>query len=158
MTILNGKLWVGLSLLVAALISGAAAAGGVELALASLGAMVLIGIIGISIYALVKLLRHSGKLVNGGYPACAGASVASFNGNDLKHFTDGKPNEAGLITEEDKRLIMEHIGELFAIGSEQNVKESVEAGLITEEDKRLIMKHVEELFEIGGGQSLGRPS
>ena len=67
----------------------------VEWALASLGAMVLAGIIGISICALTKVLRYS-KSVKG------------------MHF------KAVPISKEEKRLIMEHIDELFKTDREQS--------------------------------------
>jgi len=61
--------------------------------------------------------------------------------------------DARSITEEDKRLIMEHANELFGIGGEQRGKRPAGAGPITEEDKRIIMKHIDQLFAIGEGQN-----
>lgn len=158
MTILNGKLWVGSLIFVAAALVFSAVAGGIEWALASLGAMVLIGMTGAGIYALAKVLRRAATSVRGGCPEGGGASTASFDGIDSKHVTDSKPAEAGPISEEDERLIMEHVDELFVIGGRQSVAEPAEARPINEEDERLIMKYVDELFEIGGEQSLGKPS
>jgi len=159
MTILNRKRWLGsLILAVVAPIFGAAVAGGIEWALAALGAMVLIGMTGAGIYALAKGLRHSDTSVKGGCLECGSASTASFDGIDSKHVTDSKPAEARPISEEDKRLIMEHIDELFAVDGRQSVAEPAEARPISEEDERLIMEHVDELFAMGGEQSLGKPS
>ena len=158
MTMLNGKLWVGSLIFVAAALVFSAVAGGIEWALASLGAMVLIGMTGAGIYTLAKVLRHSDTSVKGGRPEGGGASTASFDGIDSKHVTDSKPAEVRPISEEDKRLIMEHVDELFVIGGRQSVAEPAEARPISEEDKRLIMEHVDELFAVGGRQSAAEPA
>jgi len=128
MTILNKKLLMGLLILAAiALVSSAAIAGGIEWALASLGAMALIGMIGIGIYVPTKVLRYSSRL-----------------------FT---PVEAAPISEKDKRLIMRHIDELFTKDLKQSQENPAEEAPISREDKRLIMAHIDQLFETDWEQS-----
>ncbi len=153
MTILNKKLWLGLLILAAiALLTSAAVFGGIEWALASLGALVLIGMISISIYVLTKVLRYS-KSVKGGRLQYENTSAISFGGDDLKHVTYSKSAEAKLISEKDKRLIMEHIDELFEIAQEQSGEKILKEGPISKEDKRLIMAHIDKLFKTDWEQS-----
>lgn len=154
MTILNKKLWLGLLILTAvALFTSAAVVGGVEWALASLGAMVLIGIAGISIYVLTKVLRYSSKSLKGGRLEYGSTSAGFCDGYDSKRLTYNKPAEAELISKQDKTLIMEHIDELFAIGREQSGEKLLKAGSISKEDKRLIMVHIDKLFKTDWEQS-----
>ncbi len=103
--------------------------GGIEWVFASLGAMVLIGMAGIGIYFLAKV-----------------------------HVTCSRYVAARLISNKDKRLIMEHIGELFEMSRKQSLEKSVEASPITNKDKRLIMEHIGELFETSWEQSLEKLS
>ena len=134
MRILDRRIWVGLSILAAvALVSSAAVLGGIEWAFASLGALVLIGIIGIGINTLVKTLGYS----------------ASFNGNDLQYAAYSKLAKAGPVSKVDKRIIMKHIDGLFSMGQEQSVKKLAKAEPISKEDKRIIMRHIDELFSTG---------
>ena len=153
MAILNKKLWLGLLILTAvALFTSAAVVGGVEWALASLGAMVLAGMIGISICALTKVLRYS-KSVKGGRLEYGNTSAGFCDGYDSKRLTYNKPAKAAPISKEDKRLIIEHIDELFEIGQEQSGEKLLKAGPISKEDKRLIMVHIDKLFKTDLEQS-----
>ena len=52
------------------------------------------------------------------------------------------------LTEYDKRLIVEHIDELFGISGDEHRGMPADRSPITESDKRLIMWHVDELFLI----------
>ena len=52
------------------------------------------------------------------------------------------------ITEYDKRLIVEHIDELFGIAADDHRVSPAGSSPITESEKRLIMWHVDELFLI----------
>ncbi len=159
MTILNRKQWLGLPILAAvALVFGAAAVGGIEWAFASLGVMVLMGMIGIVIYVLAKALRCSDTAVKVRCPTCGAPSATSFNGDDLKYVTYSKLAVAVPISEQDKRLIMKHVDEFFAKGLGQSREKPAIAIPISERDKRLIMEHVDEFFAKGLGQSEGRLS
>ncbi len=113
-----------MGLLIPITMTVAGVVGGIEWVFASLGAMVLIGMAGIGIYVLVKAQVTYSKLAG-----------------------------VRLISKKDKRLIMEHIGELFEMGGEQSLEKLAEARLISKKDKRLIMEHVGELFETGWEQS-----
>jgi len=151
MTLLNRKQWVTLLILGAvALIVATGAVGGIKWAFASLGMIVLIGIPGICIYTLAKVLRHSDT---SNRLECGNTSAASFDGDDLKHATDNKPIEAKPISKQDKKEIMAHVDELFQIADEQGTENSVEAKPISKQDKKEIMEHVGELFAKGLGQS-----
>lgn len=122
MTKLNRKLWMGLLIPITMTVAGVV--GGIEWVFASLGAMVLIGMAGISIYVLTKV-----------------------------RVTYSQSAEAGPISKKDERLIMEHIGELFEMGSEQSREKLAVASPISKKDKRLIMEHISELFETGWEQT-----
>ncbi|MFC2072213.1 hypothetical protein ACFLUU_05830 [Chloroflexota bacterium] len=145
MKILNGKLWVGFLIPVAMTVAGVV--GGLEWAFASLGAMVLIGTAGISIYILVKALQRLDICFMGGCPKCDSMSAVSFDSDGLK--------EAELITKEDGIIIMEHVNELFAIGQQRSQEKPAEARPISKADKRLLMAHVDEFFAKGLEQSRG---
>ena len=153
MTILDRKLWAGLLILAAiAIVSSAAVFGGIEWALAALGAMTLIGMIGISIYVLTRVLRYSKSLKGGRLDY--GSTPAGFcGGHDSKRLTYNNPPKAAPISEEDKRLIMEHINELFEIAQEQSEEKPARAKPISKEDKRLIMAHIDKLFKTDWEQS-----
>ena len=159
MTILNRKLWAGLLVLLAvALVSSAAAVGGIEWALASLGAMVLIGMIGISIYVLIKVLRYSNKSLKGGRLEYNSTSAVFCDGDDFKCVTCNEPVEGAPISKEDKRLIMQHIDELFTKDLEQSQERPAEGAPISKEDKRLIMQHIDELLIKEPEQSQEKPA
>ena len=145
MKILNGKLWTGLLIPIVMTVAGVV--GGLEWAFASLGAMVLIGMAGIGIYVLAKALRRSYTSLKGRGPECDSTAVAFFNGDDSKHVTYSKPAVAVPISKQDKRLIMEHIDEIFKIAQEQSLEKSAEVRPISKQDKRLIMTHIDKLFE-----------
>ncbi|MFC1943625.1 hypothetical protein ACFLWO_03495 [Chloroflexota bacterium] len=150
MKILNGKLWVGLLIIVVMVTSGIV--GDIGWAFASLGGMGLIGMAGIGAYVLAKALQRSDISLKGVCPECGNTSAASFGGDDSKQVTYSKSAGARPISEKDKRLIMEHVNELFAIDQQQSLEESAKAGPISQEDKRLIMAHVGEFFTKGLGQ------
>ncbi|MFC1957755.1 hypothetical protein ACFLX0_02955 [Chloroflexota bacterium] len=149
-------LWTGLLIPIAMTVAGVV--GGIEWAFASLGAIVLIGMIGIGIYVLAKALQHSAASLKAVYLECNSTSDVSFGGDDLKHVTYSKSANTRPISKKDKRLIMEHIDELFEMGREQSQGKPAEAKPISEEDKRLIMEHIDELFEMGREQSQGKPA
>ncbi len=153
MTKLNRKLWTGLLIPIVMTVAGIV--GGIEWVFASLGAMVLIGMAAIGIYVLIKVLQRSDTSLKGGCPECSSTSTAAFNGKDLKYATYSKLAEARPISKKDKRLIMEHIDELFEIGRGESREKSAEARTISKEDKRLLMAHVDEFFAKGLGQSRG---
>ncbi len=136
---LHGKLGVGL--LIPAAIAFAAIAGGIEWAFASLGMMVLISIVGTGIYLLAKALRYSGIPLD----------------DDLKYVTCSQLAKARPVSAKDKRLIIEHIDELFVKGQELTRKKLVEVGVISAKDKRLIMKHIDELFAESREQTSEKP-
>ena len=159
MTILNRKRWVGLLILAAvALVVATGVVDGVKWAFASLGMIVLIGMTGICIYTLAKVLRHSDTSPKVDRLECDNTSAASFDGDDLKHVTYNKPIEAGPISKQDKKIVMEHVDELFKITREQGQENPAEAGRISKQDKKIIMAHVDELFAKGLGQSEVQPS
>ena len=136
----------------------AAVMGGIEWAFASLGMIVLIGMIGISIYTLAKIVWRSDKSLKGECPEHGSTSASAFDGDCLKNVTYSEPPEALPISKEDKRLIMKYVDEFFAKGLEQSREKPAEALPISEEDKRLIMKHVDDFFAKKLGQSEGKPS
>lgn len=147
MVILSKKLWVSLLILAAiALVSGAAVAGGIEWALASLGALVLIGMIGIGIYVWRKVLRYSSRSFPDGCLEYGNMSATFFGG-------DNKPAKVTPISQKDKRLIMKHIDELFTKDLQQGQERPAEGASISREDKRLIMAHIDELFKTGWEQN-----
>jgi hypothetical protein len=153
MAIIRKYLWQSLLILAAVtLFTGAAIAGGVEWAFASLGAMVLIGMLAGIICVLVKILRYS-KSVKVSHLEHGNTSTAIHSGNSFQPVVRNKPAERIRIGEEDKRLIMEHIDELFKIEQEKSREKSLEAGPITKEDKKLIMAHIDNLFKIDWEQS-----
>lgn len=153
MTILNKKLRLGLLIFTAvALFISAAVVGGVEWALASLGAMALVGIIGISIYVLTKVRRYS-KSLKGGCLEFNSTSATSCDSEDFKYVTYNKPAEAKPITKKDKRLIVNRIDEFFDISQEQSEEKPAEAEPISKEDKRLIMAHIDKFFKTNWEQN-----
>lgn len=152
MTILSKKLWVGLLTLAAiALVSGATVVGGIEWALASLGALVLIGMIGIGVYVLTKVLRYSSRSFPDGYLEYGNMSTTSSGG-------DNKPVKVTPISQKDKKLIMKHIDELFTKDLQQGQERPAKGAPISREDKRLIMAHIDQLFETGWEQSQSKLS
>ena len=159
MTILNRKRWVGLLILAAvALVVATGAVDGIKWAFASLGMIVLIGMTGICIYTLAKVLRHSDTSPKVDRLECDNTSAASFDGDDLKHVTYNKPIEAGRIGKQDKGIIMAHVDELFKITREQGQENPAEAGPISKQDKKIIMEHVDELFKITQEQGQENPA
>lgn len=148
MTISYRKLWPGLVILAAfALVTSAAVVGGIEGVLAALGAIVLIGIAGAGIYVIVKVLWLSGKSPRGGCLEYGRTSAASFYGDGFKYAVRNGLVEAAPISEEDKRLIMKHIDELFAEDLKQSREKPAEATPISEQDKKLIMEQIDTLFQ-----------
>ncbi|MFC1864707.1 hypothetical protein ACFLYG_02640 [Chloroflexota bacterium] len=156
MTKLNRKLWTGLLIPITMTVAGVV--GGIEWAFASLGAMVLIGMAGIGIYVLAKTLQRSDTLLKSVCPDCDSTSAVSFGGDDLKQVTYSKSAGVKLISKKDKRLIMEHVGELFEIGRDENGEKPAAVVPINKEDKRLIMEHIGELFEIGRDENGEKPA
>ena len=154
MIIPTNRLRVGLPILAAvAFVTWAAVAHGIVGGFASLGALLVIGMAGVGIYGLSKILRRSNISSEGRYLRHGITSALSFDNNGLKHSTCGKPTGTGLITEADKKLIMVHINELFMKDKEQSDKRSAEVGPITKADKKLIMAHIDELFVKDGEQT-----
>jgi len=159
MTILNRKRWVGLLILAAvALVVTTGAVNGIKWAFASLGMIVLIGMTGICIYTLVKVLRHSDTSPKVDRLECGNTSAASFDGDDLKHVTYNKPIEAGSISKKDERIIMAHVDELFKITQEQGQENPAEVKPISKQDKKEIMVHIDELFKITQEQGQENPA
>lgn len=147
MAIPSKKLWVGLLILaVIALVSSAAVAGGIEWALASLGALALIGMIGIGTCVLTRALRYSSRSFPDGYLEYGNMSATFFGG-------DNKPAKVTPISQKDKRLIMKHIDELFTKDLQQSQERPAKGALISKEDKKLIMAHIDQFFETGWEQS-----
>ena len=69
--------------------------------------------------------------------------------------TEGRP-----ITMRDKKMIMKHIDELFAVESRGDCRQTATPAVqdpITEEDQALIMKHSDELFAGSGAGSADTP-
>ena len=92
----------------------------------------------IPIYALEKVLQCLETSLEDGCLKDGRPSEACFESDDLKHVTCSELAEVEPITEEDQRIIVEHVHELFGIDAP-----------ITEEDQRIIMQHVDELFGKG---------
>jgi len=146
MAIPSKKLWVGLLILaVIALVSGAAVAGGIEWALASLGALALIGMIGIGTYVLIRV-RYSSRSFPDGCLEYGNMSATFFGG-------DNKPVKVTPISQKDKRLIMKHIDELFTKDLQESQEKPAKGALISREDKRLIMANIDQFFETDWEQS-----
>ena len=61
--------------------------------------------------------------------------------------------EPGPITRRDKRMIIKHIDELFAMGADGGVQ-----GPITKQDQALIVKHIDELFATGAEGGVQEPA
>ena len=153
MTILDRKLWAGLLILAAvSLISSAAVFGGIEWALASLGAMALIGMIVTGICIAIRISKYSYKPVFEEFINYESMSYA-WDDNDLAYVTAETTEVAAPISKKDKRLMMKHIDELFEIAQEQSEEKPAEAEPISNEDKRLIMVHIDKLFETDWEQS-----
>jgi hypothetical protein len=151
----NRKLFIGLGIGVTfAVVVESAIAWGFVGATASMGALGLIALTGVIVYASVKVLLRSIKfrrikrlLSNNPYTECS-------DGDYLQHANTHKSPGGKLISEKDKRLIIENIDEFMSeLRIEQN-KKSATAKPITEKDKRMIMEHIDELmvpgFEYGG--------
>ncbi len=154
MIILTRKLQIGLPVLSAvAFVTWAAVAYGIVGGFASLGALLLIGVTGLAVYVSAKMLRRLYRSPKGEHPKCGSTSALSLDNNGLKHGTCGKPAEAGLITEADKKLIMAHIDELFTKDKERSDKRSARERPITRADKKLIIAHIDELFVKDGEQT-----
>ena len=88
-----------------------------------------------------------------------GTSATSLDGDSLKQVTCSDTAEAGPVTEEDQKAIMEHVYELFGLlepVTEEDQKAIMEhvyelfgvAEPVTEEDQKAIMEHVCELFGV----------
>jgi len=147
MKIINRKLWTGLLVLSAVTsVTSAAIVGGIEWALASLGVMGLIGMTCIGICIAINVSRYSGKSLEVERLKHDSAPAANGDGNTFKVADHNSSVEAAIISEEDKRLIIKHIDELFMKDPEQNQEVPAEAAPVSKEDKRLIMTHIDELY------------
>ena len=152
----NRKLYVGLGIGVTfAVIVESAIAWGFVGATASMGALGLIALTGLIVYASVKVLLRSIKfrrikklLSNNPY--------AEFSDGDHLSYANTQRSPKGkLISEKDKKLIVEHIDEFMnELRGGQIIKSAVMVNPITEKDKNTIMEHIDELmvkgFEYGG--------
>lgn len=146
MTLLNNKLWAGLTILgAAALVSSAAVYGGIEWALASLGLIALIGMIVTGICIAVRISKYSSKSVFEEFINYESMSYA-WNDYDSADVTAEITEVAAPISKKDKRLIMEHVDELFGIEKNEECQQSLDAAPISKQDKRLIIAHIDSFF------------
>ena len=144
--ILHRKLWAALTILgAAALVSSAAAYGGIEWALASLGLIALIGMIVTGICIAIRISRYSYKPVFEEFINYESMSYA-WDDNDLAYVTAETTDVAAPISKKDKRLIMEHIDELFGLERNEEGQQSLEVTPISKQDKRLIIEYIDEFL------------
>jgi hypothetical protein len=154
MTILNRKLWTGLLVLSAVtFVTSAAIVGGIEWALASLGVIGLISMTCIGICIAINVSRYSGKLLEVERLKHDSAPAAPCDINAIECADHNSSVKAAIISEEDKRLIMKHIDELYTEEPEEKRETPVELSPVSEKDKKLIMAHIDELFKTGWEQS-----
>ena len=155
----NLKLYIGLGIGVTfAVIVESAIAYGFVGATASMGALGLIALTGLIVYASVRMLLRSYKrrrikilLSNSTYAEFSDADYLQRSG--AHRSPKDKP-----ISEKDRKLIVEHIDELMnELCREQSKKSAVMVNSITENDKKNIMEHIDELLvpgpEYGGERS-----
>lgn len=155
----NRKLYIGMGIGVTfAVIIESAIAWGFVGATASMGALGLIALTGSIIYVSLKILRRSYRrrmikrmLSMSEHPELSGNShpqpINAHNSPKSK-----------LISEKDKRFIVEHIDEIMHdLSDRQSEKPGVVMEPITAEDKKTIMEHIDEILvlgsEYGGEQS-----
>ncbi|MFC2012489.1 hypothetical protein ACFLVU_05100 [Chloroflexota bacterium] len=146
MKVLNRNHWRGLAALGAViLVSSGAVFGGIEWAIASLGLIGLGGMIGAGIYIAVRVLRYSSRSAFEDY---INYEIPSYYWDDdnLEYATADITEETVPISKNGKRLIAEHIEELFGVERVGGSRQPVEAAPISKRDKKLIMAHVDELF------------
>ena len=134
----RGRLVILLILAAVALVTSAAVLGGIEWALASLGALVFIGIGGIGIHTLFKVIQYS---------------RLSFNVRWLENgYPPNQIANVGPVSKKDKRIIMRHVDELFSAGFEQGEERLIRTRPVDKKDKKIIMRNIDGLFAIGQGQ------
>ena len=125
--------------------------------IAALGAMVLIAIASIVIYALVRLLQRLVVALKGRYSEYDPMSAIPFDSNDTRDAAFRNRAKLRPISEKDKRLIAKDIDRFFSAGVEHNRGKFTGAGSIGEEDKRLIMDNIDRFFEISRKQGKKDP-
>jgi len=152
----NRKLFIGLGIGVTfAVIVESAIAYGFVGATASMGALGLVALTGLIVYASVKMLLRSIKLRRI-KKLLSNNPNAEFSDDDyLQYANTYKPPKGKPISEKDKNVIVEHIDDFMSeLRRGESKKSAVMENPITEKDKKAIMEHIDELivlgFEYGG--------
>ena len=153
MKILNKKLWTGLTALgTVALVTTAAVFGGIEWALASLGMISLVAMIGAGISIAVRVSKYSGKSA---FEEYINYEIPSY------YWNDENPENAADITEEivlidkkEKKYIVKHIDELFGLERVESSRRQIELAPVSRQDKKSIMAQIDELFTTNREQNL----
>jgi hypothetical protein len=156
----NRKLFIGLGIGVTfAVIVESAVAYGFVGATASMGALFLIALTGLIVYASVKMILRSIKFRRI-KKALSNNPHAEFSDDDyLQYASTHKAPRGKLISEKDKKLIVEHIDEFMnELRTGQSKKSAAMANPITEKDKKAIMEHIDELLVIGFEHGGGKPA
>ena len=142
----NRKLFVGLGIGVTfAVIVESAIAYGFVGATASMGALGLIALTGLIVYASIKVLlrlyrRRRIKTL------LSKSTHAEFSGGDYLQYASAHRSSKGKpISEKDKRVIVGRIDKLVnELHRGQSNKSAVMVNPITEKDKRVIVGHIDE--------------
>jgi hypothetical protein len=147
----NRKLFIGIGIGVTfAVIVESAVVYGFVGATASMGALGLIALTGFIVYASVKmqLRSHKRRMIK---TLLRKSEHAEFSGDGYPQFTKANKSSKGkLISEKDKRLIVEHIDDIIhGLSNEHGEKPATEAKLITDKDKKAIMEHIDEILVSG---------
>jgi len=156
----NRKLYVGLGIGVTfAVIVESAIAWGFVGATASMGALGLIALTGLLVYVSVKMLLRSIKFRKIKKLLSNNPCAEFSDGDYLQYTSTNRVTRGKVISEKDKKLIVEHIDEFMSeLRFGQSKKCGVMANPITEKDKKTIMEHIDELMVIGFEYGGDRPS